>query len=75
MEMMKKMMDCMGSMGKEEKEKMMEKCFAHVKEQCEAEEDSSDKNGSDETACCPDMSKFTSCCPDMMEKFKGQMGG
>lgn len=69
MDMMKKMMERMGSMGEEEKKKMMEHCFAFMKDQGKSEGKAEREEKTEGKGCCPDMSSFTDQFASMMGEF------
>ena len=66
MDRIKKMIE---KMSKEERVRMMERCFEFMKEKERGKDKERDEKKRDESACDPDMGRMAECCPQMMETF------
>lgn len=68
MDMMKKMMEMMGSLSEDERKKMMEQCFAFMEEKGKGEENAETEYKTEGKGCCPDKGPFTDQFASMMGK-------
>ncbi len=66
MERMRKMLE---KMSKEERVRMMERCFEFMKEKESGKDKEREEKKRKESACGPDMGRMAECCPEMMETF------
>ena len=72
METMKKMME---KMSKEERVRMMERCFEFMKEKESGKDKEREEKEREESACVSDMGKVAERCPELMETFFLKMKG
>jgi hypothetical protein len=70
MERMKKMME---NMSKEERARMMERCFEFMKGKETGRDKEQEGKKREESGCFPNMGKMAECCPGMMETFFTKM--
>lgn len=66
MDWMRKMME---RTSKEERVRMMERCFEIMKEKERGKDKERDEKKREESACDPDMGRMAECCPQMRETF------